>query len=94
MEIADLAGPFAEDKDVAREIRTANIIPAVRSGRRVVLDFDGVDVATQSFVHALISECIRSQKKTALKLIEFKSCQAAVKDVILTVVDYSLEMAE
>jgi hypothetical protein len=55
------------------------------------LDFAGVDVATQSFIHALISAAIRRHGDSALSHIEFKSCSRSVKSAILTVVDYSLE---
>jgi len=89
--IFDLAGEFAEDKDVARSIRTDRILPALGAGKKITLDFSRVAVATQSFVHALISEALRLHRERALQLLEFKSCKPAVKSVVLTVVEYSLE---
>ena len=90
----DLAGGFAEDKDVARQVRVSFIKPAVESGKKIVLDFKGVAVSTQSFIHALISEAILNHGPKALRLLQFKSCNPTVKSVILTVVDYCLEMKQ
>ena len=86
-----LAGSFAEDKDIARRIRTEHVMPSLKAGNHIVLDFSGVAVATQSFVHAMISEALRHHGKRAVELIQFKSCNATVKSVILTVVEYSHE---
>lgn len=92
--IFGLAGTFAEDKDAARKIRRENILPSLEKGERVVLNFDMVAVATQSFIHALISEVLRVHGEGALGLLEFKSCNATVKSVIRTVVEYSLAERE
>jgi hypothetical protein len=88
--VANLAGNFAEDKDVARRIREENILPCLNDRKGVVLDFKGVDVATQSFIHAMISEALRIHNGSALELLEFRSCKATVKSVVLTVIEYSL----
>jgi len=92
--VYELAGSFAEDKDVARKIRLSFIKPAMDDDTRVVLDFAGVGVSTQSFVHAMISEAILNHGTQAIDLLEFKSCNPTVKSIILTVVDYCLEMRE
>ena len=89
-----LAGQFAEDKDIARTIRQESILPRLESGQRVILDFAGVAAATQSFVHAMISEALRIHNGRALKLLEFKSCNASVKSVVLTVIEYSLSQEQ
>jgi len=67
-------GQFAENKDVAREIRINEIVPALDTGEEVTLDFKGVDSATQSFVHALISEIIRKRGVSVLDSLYFKNC--------------------
>jgi hypothetical protein len=88
--IEKLAGGFAEDKDVARNIRQESILPRLAAGKNIVLNFEGVSVATQSFIHAMISEALRIHNGRALKLLEFKSCNSTVKSVVLTVIEYSL----
>ena len=46
-------GPFAEDKDVAAELREKIIRPSVEKKIPTVLDFDGVEGATQCSVSML-----------------------------------------
>ena len=89
--ISERTGDFAEDKDLAAEIRREAILPQVRSGECVVLDFSGVSLVTQSFMHALISDVLRSQGEEVLQHIVFKGCNTGVRGIIETVVQYSLE---
>jgi len=86
--IKDKAGIFAENKDVARELREGVLLPALDAGEGVALDFDGVNDATQSFVHALISEAMRRHGAEVLDRIEFKSCTPRVRKIIAIVVEY------
>ncbi|MFN0117413.1 MAG: STAS-like domain-containing protein [Elusimicrobiota bacterium] len=89
--IFDKAGAFAENKDVARNIRLNDIVPALNKNEDVVLDFDKVDTATQSFIHALISDIFRNYGFEVLERISFKSCSQTVKQIINLVVDYMQE---
>ena len=86
--ILDRAGAFAENKDVARDIRIREIIPALENNEEVTLDFEGVGAVTQSFVHALISDLLRKYGNAALDRIAFKSCSDTVQKIISIVVDY------
>ena len=88
------AGAFAENKDVARDIRLKEILPALARKEDVVIDFDRVDAATQSFIHALISDLLRKQGSGVLDHIEFKSCNDTVRKIITIVVDYMQEGAD
>lgn len=83
---------FAENKDVAQSIRLDHIIPALSSGESVVLDFEGVDAATQSFVHALISDLFRIFGSPILDMLEFKNCNEKVQKIILIVSEYMQEI--
>lgn len=85
------AGAFAENKDVARALRLEEIVPALDAGEDVVLDFSGVDAATQSFVHALISDLLRKRGAAVLDRLEFKSCNETVRKIVAIVVDYMQE---
>ena len=86
--MAKAAGSFAENKDIATEIRKERIVPALKSNKEVILDFNEVDAATQSFVHALISQLIRDFGIEVLKTVTFKDCNQTVRTVIEIVVDY------
>jgi STAS-like domain of unknown function (DUF4325) len=83
-------GGFAEDKDRAKIIRIEKILPALEKRKSVVLDFDGVSYATQSYVHALIGEALKKHGESALELIEFRNCSPQLRSLIELVVDYSL----
>ena len=89
--ILDLVGSFAEDKDTAAALRKEQILPELKKGRKVELDFTGVTLTTQSFIHALISEALRQNSDTALKLMSFKGCSNSVRGIIETVVQYVYE---
>ena len=81
-------GAFAENKDLAREIRLEKILPALDRGEEVNLDFDKVESATQSFLHALISDVIRKKGISILDHIFFKNCNPTIKKLIEIVVEY------
>lgn len=84
----DRVGEFAENKDIARDIRLQEIIPALTKNEEVVLDFEKVGAATQSFIHALISDILRNYGNDVLDRITFKSCNDTIKKIINIVVDY------
>ena len=86
--IYDHAGDFAENKDAAKDIRINTIEKEISKKRKIIIDFDKVTSATQSFVHALISEAIRQSGTDALDLIHFKNCNDRVKTIIRIVVEY------
>lgn len=84
-------GSFAENKDVARKIRLEKIIPALEKGEGIILDFENIEGATQSFVHALISDLFRKYGNEILEKISFKSCNEIVQKIIIIVTDYMQE---
>lgn len=89
--IFDKAGAFAENKDVARDIRTQELIPSLERNEDVTLDFEHVDAVTQSFIHALISDVFRKFGSNALEHISFKSCNETIRIIVNIVVDYMQE---
>lgn len=89
--IFEKAGAFAENKDVARDLRLREIIPTLEKNDEIVLDFERVDATTQSFVHALISDVLRKYGSEVLDRVTFKSCNSTVKKIINIVVDYMQE---
>jgi len=89
-----LVGSFAEDKDAAAVLRRDKILPTLASGGALQLDFTGITLTTQSFIHALISEALRQNGEAVLERLTFKGCQPAVRDIVETVVQYVLEARE
>jgi len=91
IKIYDFAGAFAENKDVAREIRIKHITPFIEKKEELILNFEGVTGATQSFIHALISNVIREHGSECLEYINFKQCNETIKKIISIVVEYMQE---
>lgn len=91
IKLFERVGSFAENKDIARDIRLNKMIPALEKNENIVLDFENIDGATQSFIHALISDLIRKYGNDVLDRIQFKSCNDTVKAIISIVVDYMQE---
>jgi hypothetical protein len=94
IDLFGLVGSFAEDKDVAAKLRREVILPALASGEDIEIDFTGITLATQSFIHALISEALRRHGETVLSRMTFKSCSSAARGIIETVVQYVLETVQ
>jgi hypothetical protein len=91
IEMFPIFGDFGEDKDEAAALREKLIKPSVSLKERVILDFKGVTLVTQSFIHALISDVLRINGEEALEFFEFVNCVEVVKGIISTVVQYSLD---
>ena len=89
--IKELAGEFAENKDIAARLREQVILPSLRDNEEITIDFTGVNGATQSFVHALTSEAIREFGPEVLDHILFKGCTDNVQQIVLMVTDYMQE---
>ncbi len=84
----EFTGDFAENKDIARDLRLKKIEPSLKKGISLIIDFNGVTSATQSFIHALISETIRVFGVEVLNQVAFKNCSDRIKTIIEIVVEY------
>ena len=79
---------FAENKDLAREIREKQILPNMQNGVDIILDYSGITSTTQSFTHDLISDLIREYGRDFFDRVSFKSCVPTVQRVIGIVAEY------
>ena len=91
VKLFESVGAFAENKDLARDIRVKKLIPALDKGEEIVLDFKKIDSVTQSFIHALISDLMRKYGGEVLDKVSFKNCNETVRKIISIVVDYMQE---
>ncbi len=91
IKLLDKVGAFAENKDIARDLRIHTIVPLLKNGEKIVIDFHGVEGATQSFIHALISDLIRQNGPEVLEKISFKNCDESIKKIINIVATYMQE---
>jgi len=87
IKLFDVVGSFAEDKDIAKEIRVNEVMP-ILDKEEIVFNFLNVEGATQSFVHALISDLIRKKGINILDKVYFKNCNDTIKKIIGIVVEY------
>jgi hypothetical protein len=93
-EIPDLEGTtiirveeFSEDVERAREIRETIILPKVANGGMVIIDFDDVGFATQSFVHALLYDVFRIDG--SLARLSFAHCTRTTETAVKVVAAYA-----
>ena len=84
-------GSFAENKDLAKEIRIREIIPTLEKKEEIILNFEEIESTTQSFIHALISDVIRKKGIDVLRRISFKNCNSTIKKIIRIVTEYMQE---
>ena len=89
--IKDIAGNFAENKEIAKKLRIKIIMPKLSKGKEVIIDFNGVDGATQSFVHALISDPIRKFGDIAFDNLAYKNVNDDIREIISIVYRYMQE---
>lgn len=85
---------FAENKDIAKRLRIETIIPTLSKGNEVILDFSGVSGATQSFIHALLSDPIRQFKNIAFDNLSYKNVNDNIREIISIVYRYMQESLE
>lgn len=89
--LRDVAGSFAENKDVAKRLRLETLMPELAKGNKIVLDFEGVSGATQSFVHALVSDPIRKFGDVAFENLLYKHANDDIREIISIVYRYMQE---
>jgi len=89
--LSNYVGSFAENKDIAQDLRLNQITKEIEAGNQVTLNFEGIDSTTQSFIHALISDLIRKYGSDVLDKILFKNCTKTVQKIINIVITYTQE---
>ncbi len=79
---------FAENKDIGKRIRIEEIMPELEKKNKVILNFEKIDRASQSFIHSLISDPVRQYGDDVLDILLFKDCNDKVKEMIKIVLGY------
>jgi len=91
IKMLDLVGEFAENKDIAKKIRLEHLLPTLEKKQAVTFDFDGVKGATQSFIHALVSDALRKYPNIVYDNIFFKNTNENIQKIITIVYRYMQE---
>ena len=55
IELKPIVGSFAENKDIAKDIRLKQIMPALEKQEKVIVDFTGVDSNANDDIQEIIS---------------------------------------
>lgn len=80
-------GKYAEDKTAAINYRNKHLLSAVDEGQVLVLDFDGVESSTHSFLNALLASPIRRMGLAAYKRIKITRALSDIRETIDYVLD-------
>lgn len=91
IKVLDLTGEFAENKDVAKDIRLKHLLPALEKGRAITFDFEDVQGATQSFIHALVSDALRKFPNVVYDNVFYKNANEEIQKIITIVYRYMQE---
>ena len=79
---------FEEDVEEAARIREEVIFPALQANGLVILHFNGIRAATQSFAHALMYRIIRDGRNLEMSLV-ISGADAATREAIKVVAAYA-----
>ena len=91
IKMKNLVGDFAENKDIAKDIQINKLLPALKEEKGITFDFDGVSGATQSFIHALVSDALRKHPDTVYDKVFFKNTNEDIQKIITIVYRYMQE---
>jgi hypothetical protein len=75
-------GRWAEDKDAVIQFRDRHLLPAIREGKRVDLDFRDVVSAPHSFLNALIADAIKELGPRAYQRIRVYNAPGEIREII------------
>jgi hypothetical protein len=78
---------FDGDNQVAMALRDREVLPRIRRGESVIVDFEAVRAPAQSFVHALLAEAF--SVPGSLVRLSFRHCSATAKAVLRMVAAYA-----
>lgn len=87
MEIRNYFGSYAEDKEAAIKFRDDKLFVQVKAGKRVVINFDGVESAPHSFLSALFASPIKSVGMSAYKQFKFINANSEIRETIDFILD-------
>ncbi|MDP0492032.1 MAG: STAS-like domain-containing protein [Verrucomicrobiota bacterium JB023] len=82
LRLKDTFGPFLGDGAEGNEFRCQKIEPFWDSYERIILDFEGVDSMTHSFVNAFVGNLVEAHPRDFREKLVFKNCSPLVKTFI------------
>ncbi len=91
LNISNYFGYFAEDKEAAIRFRNERIFPALDNGKKILIDFTGVESSPHSFLSALLSSPIKSLGIKAYKVIKVINATPDIRETVDFILDENTE---
>ena len=88
--IQNYFGKWAEGKDAAITFRDRHLLPAVAEGKKIELDFRGVETSPHSFLNALLATAVQRLGVKAYQWIHVHSAIGSIHEVIRTIFEDNL----
>ncbi|WP_061011628.1 STAS-like domain-containing protein [Photobacterium leiognathi] len=89
--IANFFGFFAEDKESAIKFRNERIFPALEQGKKLRIDFSGVESSPHSFLSALLASPIKSLGMKSYKVIKIINATPDIRETVDFIMDENTE---
>lgn len=82
IKVKERFGSFPTRGEVSNELRLKEVLPVIRRGGFVVFDMDGVENMTDSFLHALVANCVRYDRDVFFSNVRFRNCAKDIRTLI------------
>lgn len=83
-------GKWAEDKDAAINLRDRYLIPAIGEGKKIDLDFRGVETAPHSLLNALLATPVKRLGVRAYQRIRVYNATGSIHEIIQAIFESNL----
>jgi hypothetical protein len=80
--LAQTPDSFLSGAECALQIRVNQVIPAIKKGETVEVDFSNVRGTSQSWMNAFVMGTLLDCGVDSLKYIKFKHCNPLVKELV------------
>lgn len=82
LEINNIFGPYAEDKDAAIRFRDKYLFASIEEGKQILINFEGVKSAPHSFLSALLASPVKVLGLFAYKKIKIVSATPEIRETL------------
>ncbi|WP_165727996.1 DUF4325 domain-containing protein [Pseudoalteromonas sp. 31A1] len=89
--VSNYFGFFAEDKEAAIKFKEDKIFPALESGKKIILDFKGIESSPHSFLSALLASPIKSAGMRAFKIFKVVNATPDIRETVDFIMDENTE---
>jgi hypothetical protein len=83
-------GRYAEDKDAAIKFRDQRLIPAIKQGKKLLLDFAEVETAPHSFLNAMLATPVTMLGLKAYQFVQVRNASGIIHEIIAGVLESNL----